>query len=104
MLIYMQDSEEVKDILSKLNSLDKALRTSPLWATKPSEAEAIVQTRRLDIIDIRKYLSKHLLVVIRLEERLREAQELNKQTIARSIVKVVDSRDSYDKQIDNLTF
>jgi hypothetical protein len=108
----MQDSEEVKDILSKLTSLDRALTSAKVWARNPTEANAIVPQRRLDILDIRKYLNKHLLVVITLEERLREARELNfsgrkklMEAIAKSpVVKPVDARDSYSKQIDNLTF
>ena len=107
MLIYMQDSEEVKDILSKLTSLDHALTSAKIWARNPTEANAIVPQRRLDILDIRKYLSKHLLVVVTLEERLREARSRGKQleeVIARTPVVKVDARDTYGKQIDNLTF
>ena len=107
MLIYMQDSEEVKDILSKLTSLDRALTSANSWSRNPTEAKAVLQSRRLDILDIRKYLSKHLIVVIRLEERLREEKEDRRrleESIARSPVTKVDARNSYGKQIDNLTF
>jgi hypothetical protein len=107
MLLYMQDSEDVKDILSKLTSLDKALATSPLWALRPSEAKAIVQSRRLDILDIRKYLSIHKLVVLRLEERLIEAnarEDRLRRSIFTSAPTTVNAQETYEKQIDNLTF
>lgn len=107
MLIYMQDSEEVKDILSKLTSVDHALTSANLWTKNASEAAAVLKSRRLDIADIRKYLSRHLIVVIRLEEKLRVEKEDRKrleESIARSPITKADARVSYGKQIDNLTF
>lgn len=107
MLIYMSSSSVVKDILEKLTSVDRALRDARIWTKDPQQMAAVLVSRRSDIVQIREYLQKHLIIVIGLQERLREEQAARKrleETIARSPVTPVDARYSYDKQIDNLTF
>ena len=107
MLIYMSSSEVVKDILAKLTSVDRALRDARIWTKDQQQMRAVLISRRTDIEQIREYLQKHLIVVIGLQERLREEKEARKrleETIARSPVIPVDARETYGKQIDNLTF
>tara|TARA_B100000945_G_C20126301_1_gene477238 strand:+ start:137 stop:448 length:312 start_codon:yes stop_codon:yes gene_type:complete len=103
----MSSSEVVKDILAKLTSVDRALRDARIWTKDQQQMTAVLISRRTDIEQIREYLQKHLIVVIGLQERLREEKEARKrleETIARSPVTPVDARETYGKQIDNLTF
>ena len=89
----MEDSKQIRNILGNLSSIDESLRTVELWSRNKTQRDNIILQRRTDVAKIRKYINQHLLVVLELERKLREATMVKK-----------DARVSYEKQLDNLTF